>query len=281
MQPCAVFSSYPCLEVKKMVHTVNCISCGECIRECFPQANAIAKWSGGVKIDLDLCRRCGHCSSVCPTGAMDNPLSPLLEPVKAPLAPELVLQVLRTPRSVRRFKPELVPEDTLRQLLDAGRYPSTGMNSQGISYLVVSGREKVEEIARLYAETARALPESEPLKQAFLRPVIRQEEEHFDALFYGCSQLIFAISRENFFNWQKNALFSLTYIALLAPSLGLGTCWAGQLERLATMDAYRERFARLIGLPEGMKVCACMMVGYPDVKFRRMVERDPLKVYWR
>lgn len=264
-----------------MLHTVHCIGCGECIRECILQANAIKPWQAGIQIDLSLCRRCGHCASVCPTGCMDNPLAPMLNAVGEITPPDLVMKVLRTPRSVRRFKPDLVSKEVMEQLLNAGRYPATGMNSQGIRYLVLSGRKKVEEIAALYGKIARGLSDDEPLKQAFLRPVLRQESEHFDALFYGCGQLVFAISQKDFPNGQKNALFSLTYIALLAPSLGLGTCWAGQLERLATMEAYADQFAQLIDLPEGLKICACMMVGYPDVKFRRMVERDPLSVYWR
>lgn len=264
-----------------MIHPVTCIKCGECIRECCLQADAIKTWELGVCIDLSLCRRCGHCTSVCPTGCMDNPLSPTLGEVGELASPETVMQVLRRPRSVRRFKPDIIPRADMERLLQAGRYPATGMNSQGISYLVLSGRERVEEVASLYDRTAKGLPNSEPVKEALLRPVLRREREGFDALFYGCPQLIFAVSRRDLLNWQKNALFSLTYISLLAPSLGLGTCWAGQLERLATMASCAAPFEELLALPSDMRICSCMMVGYPDVTFRRMVDRDPLTVYWR
>lgn len=264
-----------------MIHTVNCVSCGECIKECFLQMNAIEKWEGGVKINLDLCMGCGHCAAVCPTGLMDNPLAPLDVAVDNPLDANEALRFLRTPRSVRRYRAELVPHKVLEQLLNAGRYPMTGKNTQGISYIVVEGKEKMAELNRLYCKIAKELPADAPLKAGFMRPVIRQEEEGFDALFYGSQQMIFALCDPSNMNWFRNAQFSLTFIALMAPSLGLGTCWCGQLERLASDDRFMNEFGTLIGLPEGKRICGCMMVGYPDVRFRRLVSRDPLDVTWR
>ena len=82
-------------------------------------------------------------------------------------------------------------------------------------------------------------------------------------------------------NWQRNAQFSLTFLSLMAPSLGLGTCWSGQLEKLACTREYMPDFARLIDLPDGMRICGCLMAGYPAVRFRRLVPRDPLEVFWR
>ena len=63
--------------------------------------------------------------------------------------------------------------------------------------------------------------------------------------------------------------------------MGLGTCWVGLLEFLACHSDYMDQFARLLELPEDKRICGCMLVGYPAVHFRRLVERNPLEVEWR
>lgn len=264
-----------------MLHTVQCPSCGLCYQECRLQADAIRQTSTGVTIDLDACNRCGHCAAVCPTGNMDHPYSPLQEAIPPLPTPEQALMFLRTPRSVRRYKPDLVPKEVLEQLLNAGRFPQTAKNTQGIHYLVVQGREKVQQVHDLYFQIAKDLPEDFPLRQRIQRPVLVQEEKQFDALFYECPQLIFAISDENHERWRDNMQFSFTFLSLMAPSLGLGTCWCGQVGLLTSHTPFMRQFAQLLDLPTGQRICGCMMVGYPKVKYQRVVERDPLEIYWR
>lgn len=263
-----------------MKQNIRCIGCGACYRECRLQMDAISCTQGGVTIDLKRCNRCGHCVAVCPTGQMDHPLSPLQEEVGVPITPEQALRFLRTPRSVRRYRQDLIPKEVLYQLLDAGRHPSTAKNTQGVQYHVVRGREKVCMVHDLYFDEVRTLPKDDPDFELLERPVRIQKEKGFDALFYDCPQLIFAVCNQNMPFDPRNALFSLTYISLMAPSIGLGTCWSGQMQRLSDRKNVMPRLAALIGLREEMRICGCMMVGYPDVSFRRFVQRDPLQISW-
>lgn len=235
---------------------------------------------GLLVIDLERCNRCGHCAAVCPTGEMDHPLSRLQEELRPLPAPEEALRFLRAPRSVRRFEQRLVPRELLTSLLDAGRYPQTAKNSQGVHYHVVRGRERVAQIHDLYFEIVSTLSKDDPDYDILIRPVNVQRTKGFDALLYNCPQLIFAVCNEKSTFDPRNAQFSLTFISLMAPSLGLGTCWGGQIQRLAGRKEYMSRFSALIGLKEDQRICGCMMVGYPAVAFRRYVERDPLQVSW-
>lgn len=242
--------------------------------------DAISYTGGMTVIDLDRCNRCGHCAAVCPTGEMDNPLSPLQEEVGTPFTPQEALRFLRTPRSVRRFRETLVPKELLRTLLDAGRYPQTSKNSQGVRYHVVRGRERVSQVHDLYFDLVQNLPKDDPDYETLIHPVKVQAEKGFDALLYDCPQLIFAIYEDGTPFDLRSAQFALTFISLMAPSLNLGTCWSGQLQRLAGRKEFMARFASLIRLKENQRICGCMMVGYPAVTFRRFVARDPLHVSW-
>lgn len=264
-----------------MIQKIQCPQCQLCINECILQNDAIRPVNGGVEINLEKCIRCGHCEAICPHDLMENPLSPKQEPVGELLPPAQAIRFLRTPRSVRYYRQELIPQDVLSELINIGRYPQTGENSQGIEYLVVSGKEKLAELNRLYCRLAKEIPTSFPDYEKIQNTVRMQEVYGHDALFYDASQMLFAISDESLETWEKNAQFSLTFISLLAPSMGIGTCWVGLLEFLACRQPYMKEFARLIDLPAGKRICACMLVGYPAVQFRRLVERDPLKIYWR
>lgn len=264
-----------------MNQEITCRRCGLCIKECVLQNDAIKMTPTGVQINLDLCISCGHCAAVCPTDNMDNPLAPREELVGEPLSPEIAEHFLRTPRSVRYYEDRPVKEETLLRLLNIGRYPQTGENSQGIGYIVVSGRDKLKKINDLYCEIFQELPQDDPAYSFVEHTVWLQNHYGHDALFYNAQHLILAVSDKNFSLGEKNAQFSLTFISLLAPSLGLGTCWIGLLEFLICHKDYRDRFAKLIDIPSDKKVCACMITGYPAVHFRRLVERAPLQVEWK
>ncbi len=47
-----------------------CTLCGDCVRDCFMGALSIA--SGRVVRDATLCKGCGRCATVCPTGATEG-----------------------------------------------------------------------------------------------------------------------------------------------------------------------------------------------------------------
>jgi nitroreductase len=242
---------------------------------------AISETDTGVRIDLDLCITCGHCVAVCPNDEMEHPLSPR-QPLMAELpSPEAAEMYLRSPRSVRFYKKEGASRQTLTRLLDIGRYAQTGINTQGISYLVVDGRDKVEALNALFCDTALKLLPEHPELARIAELIELQKERKEERIFRGAPQLIIALADKDHPRPRENAQFSLTFIALLAPTLGLGTCWAGYFEGLAIRDRFAAPFWNFLQLPENMRIRGALMVGIPDVLYRRLVARNPLKVEWR
>ena len=71
---------------------------------------------------------------------------------------------------------------------------------------------------------------------------------------------------------------ALAYFELAAPSLGIGTCWAGLLQ--AALLAYPP-LKEALGLPEGHPHHYPMMVGCRKAKYFRLPERKPPKITWR
>lgn len=265
-----------------MEYTVECIRCGNCVRECHQLARAVTLTETGAKLDLDKCISCGHCMAVCPTDAMVQPKAP-----QGPLAGEYpkaadMARFLRQPRSVRVFKEgALVPRDTMAELLDIGRYAQTAVNSQGISYLVLEGRDKMVELGNLYCQTVIDRDICDPLRPTLPDIAREQLDTGRDIIFRDAPELVVALADESHPRARDNARFSLTFIALLAPSMGVGTCWGGYFEALAMDERYAPVFHEFLGIPKGKTIGGGMMMGIPDITYRRLPERNPTEVSWR
>ncbi len=56
--------------VQKMFTQSKCIGCGECVKACLENACRLDE-KEGIITDPDLCKLCGKCAEVCPTGASE------------------------------------------------------------------------------------------------------------------------------------------------------------------------------------------------------------------
>ena len=71
---------------------------------------------------------------------------------------------------------------------------------------------------------------------------------------------------------------ALSYFELAAPTLGLGTCWAGLV--CGAMKGSAE-VRDSVGIPDGHPYHFPMMVGYPKRKYTRLPERKAPKITWK
>ena len=68
---------------------------------------------------------------------------------------------------------------------------------------------------------------------------------------------------------------ALCYLGLAAPTLDLGTCWAGLLQRaLLSSPSLKET----LGVPAEHPHHYPMMLGYPRLKYYRLPERKPPRI---
>ncbi|MBR2223027.1 MAG: nitroreductase family protein [Christensenellaceae bacterium] len=250
-----------------------CIRCGLCQRVCI---GAIELTENGPVIDTEKCYRCGHCVAVCPVDAIENPLSARQEEILPLPSPKEAANYLRSVRSIREYKNEAIPEEKICELLDIGRYPQTGKNTQGIGYRVLCGREKVEKLLELFIEEGIRIGKEDPAFRGMAAVSWACRRRKQDIVFRGAPYLIAAIADENNPRARESGQFALTFISLLAPTMGLGTCWAGFFEDLALSETYSAPFREFLNVPEGKKIAGVLMLGVPDVSYRRLVERDPL-----
>ncbi len=248
-----------------------CIKCGICVEVCPENVFKLGE-DGPEAVCADECIACGHCVAVCPKEAMDHVRTPLGNQISAKkfpkLSPDEAENFLRSRRSIRSYKEKPVPREKLIALVNAAHYAPSGHNLQGISYAIIDDRNLLDQAVKLVIEEY----EKDHVSGSFIKGY---RENGTDTILRGASSLVLAIADADFPRGRENSIFSLTYLELYAPTLGLGSCWAGIFERIAMKE--NSPLTGLFQIPANKKITGAVMVGYPKYSFARVVDRNPLE----
>jgi nitroreductase len=92
--------------------------------------------------------------------------------------PEIgVYEAMRTLRAVRRLKPDPIPDDVLRRVLEAATWAPTGANRQPWRIVVVKDPERKRRLGELYAERWNFASKIYRATLTDLPPEVRQSQE--------------------------------------------------------------------------------------------------------
>jgi len=70
-------------------------------------------------------------------------------------------------------------------------------------------------------------------------------------------------------------IIALSYVDLYAQSLGLGTLW--DYAAFQVLRSYPD-VLHMTGIPKGYKLSFVLLLGVPDVKYRRVAKKEPASV---
>jgi len=154
-----------------------------------------------------------------------------------------VLQAIRSKHAVRRFSDQPVPDDVIRQILDAGRRSQSSKNTQPWQFMVVRKRETLVALSKAgtYAEHLAGAA--------------------FAVILVGAHQSLW-----NSFDLGQAS----SYLQLAAWDLGVGSC-------IATLHKEEEARA-ILGIPADSGLFLALSMGYPAADWvnAKMGGRRPL-----
>jgi nitroreductase/NAD-dependent dihydropyrimidine dehydrogenase PreA subunit len=260
---------------------------GLCVAECPAKIiEIIGKEDFPTPIDgaEGLCINCGHCVSICPHQALSlKTMSPKeCLPVRKELllSPEQCEHFLRSRRSIRSYKEKRVSRDLLQKLIEIARCAPTGHNSQSVHWLVIEDATEVRRLGGLVADWMRSLLKemAEYALSMNMDRVVDSWDKGIDRILRCAPHLIVAHGLSTMPLSKSSCFIALTYLELAAPSLGLGTCWAGYFNAAAN---FYPPLQEALALPKDHLPYGSAMIGYPMYRYQRMPPRNKPEISWR
>ncbi|HHY35890.1 MAG TPA: nitroreductase family protein [Firmicutes bacterium] len=161
--------------------------------------------------------------------------------------------MIRTRRSIRRFSDQEVPDDVLKQVVEAATWAPSSHNKQTWEFIVTRDKDKLAALS----------------------------ERRFSRFLKGCPAAIVVLAPEHRspraqFLFTQNAAAATENLLLAARALGLATCWIGDFDDKQVHDLFQ--------VPPEYRTMAVVAVGYPQTEedFRDPFGRRPLEevLHW-
>lgn len=199
-----------------------------------------------------------------------------------------LLELVKSRRSVRRFKPDPIPNEFITKMIDVAHWAPSGANSQPWDFIIVKDPKVKDEMADAWvrcrpetyymeqtrAEEYRANLLRQPLnniaefRQAPVLIVVCADRRTFQGSTVAGRYLAADGSMDaSFLKSMGNATYSLH---LAAKTLGLGTQW------LSVFSDWEQELKKILGVPIYLQIHTVVPVGYPayepDIPYRRELE---------
>lgn len=262
-----------------------CIGCGQCASDCPAMIIVMDSKLPVIPADLEkFCIGCKHCVAICSEGAVSidgtGPDDGLETTEKTVGAEEMEL-LIKSRRSVRNYREEVVPDEIIQKLLEVTSHAPSGHNDRQLLYTVVSDPLKIDalrEEAIAGIETLIATKELPEGMEMFSDIITAWKDGGKDILFRSAPHILIVSSLEEAAAPLHDAIIALTTFELYAQTHGIGTVWNG-LATL-TMTELVPSMLDTLGIPTDHQVGYVMGFGYPAVSYKRTIDRGTPQVNW-
>jgi nitroreductase len=179
-------------------------------------------------------------------------------------------ELLEKRRSIRDYEDKEVSLETIRSIIDDSvKAPNAG-NRQLWSFIIVNEKNWMKRISD--ASKATILRGIEKNPNSPMKKYESQLRDESFNVFYNAPCLVLIVGPDKNPTIRMDVGLLAGYMMLSASSRGLGTCWVAQGAEVRDSELLEE-----IGLPEGHRIIAPIVLGYPK-DIPPMPEREDPKV---
>ena len=140
------------------------------------------------------------------------------------------LEIIKTRRSIRNYKAEMIPNDLLEAVVEAGTFAPTAMGKQSPTIIAVTDPIYREKLSKMNAA------------------VMGSEQDPY----YGAPVIILVLGDPSMPTFVEDGSCVLENMMLAAHALGLGSVWVN-----------RERLLKEWDLPITLRGVGAIALGYP------------------
>ena len=256
-----------------IINKERCIKCHDCIRVC-PFTVLYAVEGYPVMKPEKNCLECMHCVSICAQEALQfenaptNMISDKLYITEG--GDQLLEAYIKTRRSVRNYKKDIVPKEIINRVLDTVEWVPSAKNQHPVKWVVINGKDNIDVIMNLIFKWVE--------ENKISKEIISEYKAGNNIVTCEAPSLLISYGSTSAINAYTDCVIALTSAELLLYSRGISTCWAGYLTRISNACPDILNF---MGIPEGSKIFGCLMMGYADKEhYNTIPHRKAADIHW-
>lgn len=156
-----------------------------------------------------------------------------------------IIENIKTRKSVKKYKNDMVNQEMIDIISEAGTYAPSGMNKQSPIILQITNKEMRDKLSKINAQVA-GMP------------------ENFDP-FYNAPVVLVVLADKNIPTYIYDGSLVMENMMLAANSLGLGSCWIHRAKETFETEEGKQ-ILKDLGIEGNYEGIANCIVGYPDIE---------------
>ena len=168
-----------------------------------------------------------------------------------------VLEVIKSRRSIRKYKSDMVPQDKLEKIIEAGTYAATGMGKQSPIIVAVTNKELRDKLSAMNAKIMGV--NSDP--------------------FYGAPVVLIVLADKSRPTYLYDGSLVMGNLMLEAEAQGVGSCWIHRAKEEFESEEGKE-ILKSLGIEGDYEGIGHCVLGYADGPEQKAAPRKDSYVYY-
>lgn len=156
-----------------------------------------------------------------------------------------IIENIKTRKSVKKYKSDMVNQEMIDIISEAGTYAPSGMNKQSPIILQITNKKMRDKLSKMNAQVA-GMP------------------GNFDP-FYNAPVVLVVLADKNIPTYIYDGSLVMENMMLAANSLGLGSCWIHRAKETFETEEGKQ-ILKDLGIEGNYEGIANCIVGYPDIE---------------
>ena len=168
-----------------------------------------------------------------------------------------VLETIKSRRSIRKYKSDMVPQDKLEKIIEAGTYAATGMGKQSPIIIAVTNKELRDKLSAMNAKIMGV--NSDP--------------------FYGAPVVLIVLADKSRPTYVYDGSLVMGNLMLEAEAQGVGSCWIHRAKEEFESEEGKE-ILKSLGIEGDYEGIGHCVLGYADGSAPKAAPRKDSYVYY-
>lgn len=170
-----------------------------------------------------------------------------------------LLEQMKKRRSIRKFKSDMVPQEIIDRIIEAGLYAANGRGGQNTIIIQVTNRKLRDEISEMNRK-------------------IGGWDDGVDP-FYGAPAMLIVLAKKDWPTHVYDGSLVMGNLMLAAHELGIGSCWIHRAKEEFETKWGRD-LLKSLGIEEEYEGIGHCAIGYAEGEYPQAAERKESRVFY-